>query len=152
MLVSTRGRHPNGINRGGRRVKRYNFRVCRVLVIEDDESIRESMRELLELEGFDVVAAANGREALDVVRSGWRPCAVLLDLFMPVMDGWQFLAEIERDRQLSDLPVTVVSAAGDRLTGIGRRRVLRKPVGLHRLVAAVRASCHGHPDEAAAHP
>ncbi len=128
------------------------FLVCRVLVVEDDEVIRESMRELLTLEGFDVIAAANGREALAAVRSGWRPCAVLLDLFMPVMDGWQFLAEIERDRELRDIPITIVSAAGDRISGIGRRRVLRKPVGLHRLVAAVLASCPGHADEAAPPP
>jgi CheY-like chemotaxis protein len=119
-----------------------------VLVVEDDDAIRESMRELLELEGFEVIAAANGREALDAVRSGSRPCAILLDLFMPVMDGWQFLAEIDRDEVLADLAVTVVTAAGDRVTGIGRRRLLRKPVGLTRLVAAVRTSCRGHEDEA----
>jgi CheY-like chemotaxis protein len=126
------------------------FLVCRVLVVEDDDVIRESMSELLALEGFDVIAAANGREALELVRAGWRPCAVLLDLFMPVMDGWQFLAEIERDRELADLPITIVSAAGDRLSGVGGRRILRKPVSLHRLLAAVHASCPGHLDEAEA--
>ena len=104
------------------------------------------MRELLELEGFDVVTACNGREALEAANAR-RPCVVLLDLFMPVMDGWQFLAEIECDRELADLPVTVVSAAGDRVSGIGRRRFLRKPVTLAELVAAVRASCPGHPAE-----
>ena len=116
------------------------FQVGLVLVVEDDEVIRESMRELFELEGFDVVTASNGREALEVVRGGTRPCAVVLDLFMPVMDGWQFLAEIDRDRDLADLPVTVVSASGDRVSGIGRRRYLRKPVPGATLVAAVRAS------------
>jgi CheY-like chemotaxis protein len=126
------------------------FLVCRVLIVEDDEVIRESMSELFALEGFEVSAAANGREALELLRAGWRPCAVLLDLFMPVMDGWQFLAEIERDRELVDLPITIVSAAGERISGVGRRRVLRKPVGLQRLVAAVRASCPGHFDEAGA--
>ena len=110
-----------------------------ILVVEDDEIIRESMREVFELEGFDVVTASNGREALEVVRAGMRPQAVILDLFMPVMDGWQFLAEIERDRDLADLPVTVVSAAGDRVSGIGRRRYLRKPVTSATLIAAVRA-------------
>lgn len=117
-----------------------------MLVVEDDDTIRESLCELLELEGFDVVAAANGREALDAVRAGSRPCAVLLDLFMPVMDGWQFLAEIERDDRLADLEITVVTAAGDRVSGIGRRRLLRKPVGFARLVAVVRTSCRGHVD------
>ena len=118
--------------------------MCSVLVVEDDEVIRESMRELLELEGFDVVTACNGREALEAAHAK-RPCAVLLDLFMPVMDGWQFLAEIACDRELADLPVTVVSAAGDRVSGIGRRRFLRKPASLADLVAAIRASCPGHP-------
>jgi CheY-like chemotaxis protein len=118
--------------------------VCCVLVVEDDEVIRESMQELLELEGFVVVTASNGREALEAVRAGARPCAVLLDLFMPVMDGWQFLAAIEADRELADLPVTVVSAAGDRVSGIGRRRFLRKPVTLEALIAAVRRSCREH--------
>ena len=118
--------------------------MCRVLVIEDDEVIRESMSELLELEGFEVVTACNGREALEAVRAGPRPCAVLLDLFMPVMDGWQFLAAIEAERELADLPVTVVSAAGDRVSGIGRRRFLRKPVSLDALVATLRRSCREH--------
>lgn len=124
--------------------------MCSVLVVEDDEAIRESMRELLELEGFDVVTARNGREALAAARAA-RPCVVLLDLFMPVMDGWQFLAEVERDRELADLPVTVVSAAGDRVSGIGGRPYLRKPVTFGKLVAAVRASCRIH-RAADAHP
>jgi len=84
-----------------------------VLVIEDDEATREAVTLLLTSEGCDVLTAANGRAALEVLRNGARPDLIVLDLMMPVMDGWQFRAEQKRDPALSKIPVLVISAAGD---------------------------------------
>src|SRR5262245_36830107 len=66
-----------------------------VLVVEDDDGIRESIVEILRDEGYLVHEASNGREALEQLKDGQRPCVVLLDLMMPVMSGWQFLQEIQ---------------------------------------------------------
>ena len=64
--------------------------VLAVLLVEDDLDIRQSMRFLLELDGFKVVTAANGAQALSQLRRGLRPCVILLDLMMPIMDGFEF--------------------------------------------------------------
>ena len=76
-----------------------------ILVVDDDPDIRDSLREVLEDEGYGTSCVANGREALDFLRSGKRPCVILLDLMMPVMDGWQFLEEQKRDPALAAIPV-----------------------------------------------
>jgi len=80
----------------------------RILVIEDDAELREAMQETLALRGHDVVTAGNGRDALQQVRFS-RPDLVILDLMLPVMDGWQFRAELKRDPALADMPVVVIS-------------------------------------------
>ena len=81
-----------------------------VMVVEDDYAIRETLRELLEDEGYHVTPAANGAEALARLRSDGNPQLILLDLMMPVMDGWQFRRAIERDPELAHIPVIVISA------------------------------------------
>src|SRR5437870_239170 len=68
----------------------------------------------LELEGFEVQTAANGRQALDTLAAGPPACVIVLDLMMPVMDGWQFRDAQARDPRLSSIPVVVVTAAGSR--------------------------------------
>src|SRR2546428_350964 len=72
-----------------------------VLVVDDDLAVRESMRSVLEGEGYAVTAAENGLEALQHLRNGLRPEVILLDLLMPVMDGWQFLRELRQDPELA---------------------------------------------------
>lgn len=110
-----------------------------VLVIEDDEALRDLMREALELSGYDVVAARNGREALDVLGSIEHVCLVLLDLLMPVMNGWEFFSEIRSRPALASVPVVVhTSEPGQAPTGT---RVLRKPIKLDRLLAVVQEYC-----------
>jgi CheY-like chemotaxis protein len=111
-----------------------------VLVVEDDEGIRESIVELLRDEGYSVVGAANGREALDALRGGGRPCLVLLDLMMPIMSGWQFLDEIAHT-PLADLPVILVTAARDPNVKLPGRPVLAKPVRIDVLLEAVKQHC-----------
>src|SRR5262245_10967205 len=84
-----------------------------VLIIEDDVSIRATMREALELLGYEAQVAQNGREALEILSKDYRPCLILLDLMMPVMDGWEFRRAQEQDPRLKDIPVIVVSADGN---------------------------------------
>jgi CheY-like chemotaxis protein len=81
-----------------------------VLVVDDDPAIRAFVSELLVDEGYEVRAATNGRDALTVLAS-WRPDVILLDLMMPEMDGWAFLATQQRHLELVCIPVIVMSAS-----------------------------------------
>ena len=83
----------------------------KILVLEDDESIRECTRDLLELNGYTVECARNGEEGIQVLRrSGGLPDLILLDLMMPVKDGFQFRLEQQQDPTLAHIPVVVLTA------------------------------------------
>src|SRR4051795_10954972 len=84
-----------------------------ILVVDDDEDIRETLRLVLELKDYQVLVASNGLEALEVMRTN-RPQLILLDLMMPVLDGWEFVAELDKDPKLSDTPIVVITAYADR--------------------------------------
>jgi CheY-like chemotaxis protein len=84
-----------------------------ILLVEDEASIREVMEEVLRAEGYGVVCADNGADALETLRGGLRPCIIILDLMMPVMDGWQFRAAQMRDAELLKIPTVVYSAVGN---------------------------------------
>ena len=113
-----------------------------VLVIEDDQDTREMLGRFLELEGFNVETAENGRQALERLGSGSRASVIVLDLMMPVMDGWQFRLEQIRDASLSHIPVIVVSAAGrDRIDKIKAEAYLSKPVDLDELLERITQYC-----------
>ena len=90
------------------------------------------------MEGYRVRCAANGREALDALAE-MRPGLILLDLMMPVMSGYELLQALRANDDLASIPVTVVSAVGDRLAA--GTSVLRKPVDLETLLHAVDAGC-----------
>jgi CheY-like chemotaxis protein len=110
-----------------------------ILVVEDDDDIREALCEMLADEGYAVEVATNGAEALDRLRAmDAKPCLVLLDLMMPVMDGWTFLAEQRRDANLASVPVVVLSAARDLPTDV---ETIRKPLDPDRLLGAVHSRC-----------
>ena len=83
-----------------------------VLVVEENIDAREAMTAFLEAEGYHVVGAANGREALVHLRTSAIFCVVLLDLGMPVMDGWEFRAEQLREPAMTSIPVVIVSLEG----------------------------------------
>ena len=84
-----------------------------IFIVDDDNDTRNALSELLEAEGFSVDGAPNGREALARLRSGRvHPAAILLDLMMPGMDGWDFRSEQMRDPNLAAVPVVIVSASG----------------------------------------
>ena len=111
-----------------------------ILIVEDDDDIREALTQILELEGYVVREAANGREALDISCREPTPSLILLDLMMPVMDGWQFRAEQMKDPNLSKVPVVVISADAsvhEKVATFGAASVLPKPISLDRLLRAV---------------
>jgi CheY-like chemotaxis protein len=83
-----------------------------VFLVEDDAAIVSSLAEGLREEGLAVATAANGRDALQMLRNGLRPAAIILDLMMPVMDGWDFRHEQVRDPALRNIPVVVITATG----------------------------------------
>jgi CheY-like chemotaxis protein len=113
-----------------------------VLIVEDDLDTREMLGRFLELEGYAVEAASNGRQALERLEEGARACVILLDLMMPVMDGWQFRREQVQNQALAGIPVIVVSAAGrDRLQQINADAYLSKPVDLDELLQQIRQFC-----------
>jgi CheY-like chemotaxis protein len=110
-----------------------------VLLVEDDRDIRDAVSAVLEAEGYTVLTAGNGQEALAILERGL-PCVVLLDLMMPIMNGWDFMAEVKKRRGLDDLPVVVVSAYSERKAE-GVRRVLKKPLDVSQLLTAVADYC-----------
>ena len=108
-----------------------------IVLVEDDDAIRETMAALLVDEGFAVAQAANGELGLAELRAARDPCLVLLDLWMPVMNGWQMLAELRADERLRHIPVVVVSAAGQLPPPKGAQAFLRKPIKLETLLDTV---------------
>ena len=110
-----------------------------VLLVEDDLDVRDTLQDLLEGEGFDVVPAANGKQAIDYLTLNDPPGAdlVILDLMMPMVSGWEVLDKMTADDRLSDIPVIVLSAmAGDRPDRA--QGLVRKPFAIETLVAAIR--------------
>jgi len=113
-----------------------------VLLVEDDAAIREALSEVLADEGFAVQTAVHGQAALDALAAGARPKVILLDLMMPVMDGWQFMQHIRSQHDWAHIPVIVVSAAKEPVP-LGARRCLSKPVDLGVLFDAMGPLCSG---------
>jgi len=116
---------------------------CPVLIVEDDEDLREMMAQLLPLEGFDAATVANGREALDYLRhNSTVPDVILLDLMMPVMDGWEFRRRQKADPALAPVPVIVLSALDQaRAANLDATAFLKKPLDFDRLLTLVRTHC-----------
>ena len=84
-----------------------------ILVVEDDPELLEGLSELLESEGHQVRRARHGLEALGFLRAGQRPNLILLDLMMPIMNGWQFRQEQRMDSELAKIPIVVISGKND---------------------------------------
>jgi CheY-like chemotaxis protein len=116
---------------------------CPILIVEDDADLREMMAQLLTLEGFRASAVANGREALEYLSQGGKPDVILLDLMMPVMDGWEFRRKQQADKVLSKVPVIVLSALDQtRAADVSAVAFLKKPLDFDRLLELVRQYCH----------
>ncbi len=113
-----------------------------VFIVEDDVDTREMIGRFLQMEGYAVETAANGRQALERLDAGTRACVILLDLMMPVMDGWEFRRQQVSHATCADIPVIVFSAAGrDRMHQIEANDYLSKPVDLEDLLEHVARFC-----------
>ena len=117
--------------------------MTRVLVVDDHEDIRNTLTVALDDEGYEVRSAANGREALTVL-DVWTPNVILLDLLMPVMDGWAFRAEQLRRQDGKAAPVVILSAAGELEThraALSAAAFIPKPFDIDRIVETIAAVC-----------
>src|SRR5688572_22726939 len=114
-----------------------------VLVVDDEDEVRRSVGEALTAEGYDVVTARNGREAIELLKTIEQPCVILLDLMMPEADGWQFLAARRRDPSVARVPVVLLSASAHELTGapLGVVGVITKPIDPDALLKTVSECC-----------
>jgi CheY-like chemotaxis protein len=116
-----------------------------VLVVEDDTDLRESLSQALRDQGFGVNAASNGQEALDLLRAGARPAVILLDLMMPVLNGWELRDALRRDPALAGIPQLVISAYVDEteqaVLALPPDDCIRKPFHLRILIDAIERHC-----------
>jgi CheY-like chemotaxis protein len=114
-----------------------------VLVVDDDKDIRETLQELIQDEGYEVATARNGLEALERIRER-RPGLVVLDLFMPGMDGPEFRRRQVADPSVAGVPVVVISAAAgleERVAAMRPTAHLEKPIDLEELLELIRRFC-----------
>jgi CheY-like chemotaxis protein len=113
-----------------------------VMIVDDDDAIREALEDVLSDEGYDVVGVSDGQQALDYLfndlHPAKRPSAILVDLWMPVMDGWKFLDALLQDPRFSRIPLVVLTAARDqRARDLRVAEVLTKPVQLQQVLGAL---------------
>ncbi len=115
-----------------------------ILLTEDNSDTRDAITQVLAVEGYTVVTAVHGREALGHLQGGLRPALILLDLMMPVMDGWEFRKAQLREPALAAIPVVLISAhdevarAGDTLRAAG---VVQKPLDIEEMLRTIEALC-----------
>jgi CheY-like chemotaxis protein len=113
-----------------------------ILIVEDEQESREFLSELFESKGFRVAEASNGAEAWQFLQQSGRPCIIILDVNMPIMDGRQFRSMQLRDPWLAKIPTVVVSAADpSSIADLGATAVIRKPVDVDALIQVVEANC-----------
>lgn len=112
-----------------------------VLIVDDEEAIRETLRMTLELEGYEVHTAEHGRAALEALEGTPRPGVILVDLMMPIMNGWDFIAAVMQDCRFSTIPILVLTAFPDRAGALPAQSVLSKPISLDVLLSVVHDYC-----------
>ena len=115
--------------------------VRNILLIEDDVDIRAILKDALEWEGYRVYAVSNGREGLEILETTPAPCLILLDLMMPVMNGWEFAEALETDEAYAGIPIVTLSAFSDSEKKIRAVGSIKKPINLDALFALVRQCC-----------
>lgn len=112
-----------------------------ILIVEDDEGIREALKLTLEFDGYRVETAENGKIGIERLSTIETPCLILLDLMMPVMDGWAFVEVMKKDMMLATIPIVVVTAFADKAESVNVERVIKKPVDTALLLRFVREYC-----------
>jgi len=116
----------------------------RILVVDDNRALREPLVTLLEGRGFSARGVGNGREALQTLRDGFDACLILLDLTMPIMDGWTFRTTQQGDPRLAEIPIVVLTALTDPTKAaekMGAVAGFAKPLDLERLLGLVAEHC-----------
>jgi CheY-like chemotaxis protein len=121
-------------------VKEEDAHDAHILIVEDDEDAREAMVAFLEMKGYRAVPAGNGKEALDYLNRAPVPDLIILDLWMPVMNGWQFRQEQAKNPRLAKVPIVVVTALSDR-TDVDANEIIIKPVDVDHLLTTVSHYC-----------
>ena len=122
--------------------KKSEVRHCKsVLIVEDEPSIRENLQLLLEMEGYSVFTATNGEEGLKVLHTIPRPCLILLDLLMPVMNGMEFLEAKSHEDAIAAIPVCIVSAVANKPDMSNAAGFIKKPIELDGLLKFIRSHC-----------
>ena len=112
-----------------------------VLVLEDDRDVAQTIGELIEDQGYRAICVDNGREALAVLEHE-RPCLMLIDVFMPVMNGIEFLRVVKARASLADIPRVVMTAANDHMIGVKEDvSVIYKPVDFEALKRILEKYC-----------
>ncbi len=115
-----------------------------VLIVDDDEAIRETVQLALQLDNHTTALAAHGGEAMDWLRQHRAPCLILLDLMMPVVDGWQVIDQLRRDDRFAGVPVVVITAFNRDLGSAATLPLLRKPIELGDLLSVTNSyGCAG---------
>jgi CheY-like chemotaxis protein len=111
-----------------------------ILVVEDDVRALDALTELLETSGYKVVQAQNGQEALEAAKCFPPPSLILLDLSMPVMDGWEFMRQQRLQSSIAEIPVIVITALVSAVPA-GAAALLTKPINVNRLMSFVQKYC-----------
>jgi CheY-like chemotaxis protein len=137
MQLSLNCAHSTGDEFSAKTIERHP----RILIIEDEPAIREAITFALEFEGIEVFVAADGQEAFEVLSRMGQPCLILLDLMMPVMNGWEFAAELKKRHPLDNYPIVLVTAYSERAKDFEALNIVPKPVDLEQLLSVVRNYC-----------
>lgn len=119
--------------------------VDTILLVDDDPETREGMRLMLEGEGYLVATAGDGRQALDALRAGLRPCVIVMDLSMPVMNGLEFRTEQLKHAEIADIPFIAYSAVLDAQSvsrGLGGADFIEKPTEFRYVLSIIRQHCN----------
>ncbi|WP_141730959.1 response regulator [Oligoflexus tunisiensis] len=113
-----------------------------ILIVEDDEGIRDTLSLMLQMEGYEVMQTSNGQEALELLGKIDPPSLILLDLMMPVMNGFEFAAAIEQQEAFSSIPIVLLTAYTEHAHRVRNAKcVLFKPVEFDQLFQTVREYC-----------
>ncbi len=114
-----------------------------VLIVDDDDEIREVLELALQTAQHATAVACDGQQALSWLRLHPSPCLILLDLMMPIMNGWELLEQLRGDERLGGVPVVVTTAFDRDLGRAAHVPILRKPIELDALLDVVRRYCGG---------
>ena len=112
-----------------------------ILIIEDDQDLRESMKDALELEGYKVQTAANGKEGLSAIKNIPKTCLIMVDMLMPIMGGREFIDTLKQDLELAQVPILVVSSVATKENTNGAIGFIKKPADLNTILQMIQTYC-----------